>query len=798
MDIRYSAQALLARWIKLALVIAMLSAAFAVLGETKAHAAKLPLDIMIEQGFDGKLKEGKWAPVKMTVTNPGDDVSGDLTIQMTGDDGKNIVFAKHVDLPRQSTKIVWFTIPGKSLNQNNNKVLFYDKSVDKGEPLPFSQEKVSIQSRPVPPGTLVVGILARDPDTLNFLSLLNQKGYQIQTTQLTAGDFPWESGMLDGLDVIALNDTAGDALKPEHVKGIQDWVERGGKLVLAGGAGYAKTASGFAELSPVTVGGTATVSALPEFVQAAGRELALNGTLTVSKGTVKSGDTLFAENGIPLVVSAPRGGGSITYVAYDLASQPLASWSGNPTIWERILYGSIAPASSANQRYSQQDGLWEVSNALEVFPQLVPPAYGILTLLFLAYAIVVAPALYALLKRLDRREWAWFIIPVIAIVMSLGIYGIGASGRSSTLAQTLAINELSGAGGGTRLEASSVFVPSGGNYKLEWDGRRNVTPMMNNNGRAIQNGKPDMILRSEADKTSVDFLNVPYWSMRKVFLAKETMAGPAQFDYTIRFDAAGAKGEVVNKTNQDLYEAGVLIGGQWFRIGDLRAGEKKAYQISLGSTVFMQDSQWGSYIFPYSGNRDQMSRERSLLNSYSLSRMASRQNSQQLDMYILGYAKTSGKLFKVDGVPVQSEQTELLIQPIQPDYLQGDRLFIPPGVIMPFVETSNVANMSSYYNGGIDMGSGDMTLKFLLPERSNWQYEKLTLSMAVAHQFKIELWNGNKQDWESLPAGEAVLEGRQLKDALSGGNGIRLKVTNSQNAGRYTYPTLSAEGAVKR
>ncbi|WP_193556081.1 DUF7408 domain-containing protein [Paenibacillus ginsengarvi] len=779
------------------LVFVVLAAGTTFFGSGKAGAEKQPLEISVDYGFEGKMKFGRWFPVKMTITNPGEDVSGDLTVRTAGDNGKSVVYTKHVDLPRQSTKIVWFTLPGKMMSKKNNVVQFYAKSVEKGAVVPFVQGQVFLETKLLSSDTLMVGIMARDPDTLNFLSLLAQKGYEVSTVKLGGNDFPWESAMLDTLDVIALNDAPVDTLKAEQTKEIESWVERGGKLVLAGGAGYSKTAAPFQAISPVAVNGTASVSELSEFAQATGKGLALGGPFTVSKAEVKSGEVLFAEAGIPLVVNRSYGQGSVTYVAYDLVMQPVASWGGNPQIWERILYGAGAMAAG-NGVYRQPGDLWEMNNALEVFPQLVPPAYSLLTLLFLAYAVLVAPAMYFVLKKFDRREWAWFTIPSVAILTSLIIYGIGASGRGGTLVQTLGINVLSGSGTAARTEASSVFVPSGGSYKLEWSGKRNISSLILNDGGGLPSGEADMIVRSDPDKTVVSFANVPYWSVRKVVSAQEVDKQAGKFEYTLRFDGNGAKGEVTNSTPHKLYEAGIFINGQWIRIGDMLPGEKRPVQVPLGSTMNRNDDQWGNLIFPYSGRQDMMQRERSLLNSFSQNKANGRTSRSPLSMYIVGFAKSSDTLFKIEGKDVQSERIDLLVQPIEPDYVQGNRLSVPSGVILPYIESSNAANQGMPSNGGVDMGNGDITLLYALPVRAGLQYEKITLDIASQQQFKIDLWNGKSQAWENVQGGQIVLEKEKIAEALTGTNGIRLKVTNDQSMRRFTYPALSAEGAVKQ
>lgn len=784
------------RWIAGLMIAAAVLFVTAWFGTATAEAARQPLDITVEPGFDQKVKDGKWFPVKVTITNPGDDLQGEIAIHISddGNAGKAVVYAKQIDLPKMSTKTVWFTLPGKRLNANNNSVLFYENGIGSGKAVPLSNGTVAIDTTPVSVETLMVGVLARDPDTLNFLALLNQRGYQVQTVMLKAGDFPWESANLDGLDVLAFNDASVDAIQPNQVKEIAAWVEHGGRLVLAGGAGYAKLGTAFGALSPVTVNGTASVTALTEIVKATGRELQLNGTMTVSKAAVKSGETLYSESGIPLVVQSGLGHGSVTYIAYDLALQPLASWSGNPLLWERILSGALIPVSG-NQKWagpSRFQEMWMLNNALDHFAQLMPPAYGVLMLLFLVYALIVAPALYLILKKLDKREWAWFAIPAIAVLTSGIIYGVGASGRGSTLAQTLSIVELSGTGTANRIEASSVFVPSGGDYTLEWSGKRNVSPFMFNDGGARLTGDVHMIIRPEVDRTSVSFENVPFWSVRKAYSAGMAVEGAGKFDYSIKIDASALQGEVVNGTQQDLYEAGIVFGGQWIRIGDLQRGEKKPFSLPGGSVGGM-NSDISGLVFPYRGSADDFERERALLQSYAQAFW----NEQVSGPYMLGFAKSSGSVFTIDGADVSSDQVTLFVQKLALNYEQGNQVFIPGGLIVPTVESSTLTYINTI-PGGVDVGSGDFTLAYRLPDRSEWVYNKVSMAFPGNSPFAVQLWNEAKQAYLPLNEGQVELTGDSLKESLASGSIIRLKVTNSRPGGVFRFPVLSAEGAVKR
>ena len=47
--------------------------------------------------------------------------------------------------------------------------------------------------------------------------------------------------------------------------------------------------------------------------------------------------------------------------------------------------------------------------------------------LLVAYILLIGPINYLVLRRLDRREWAWFTMPILIVVFAVGAYGFGAA-----------------------------------------------------------------------------------------------------------------------------------------------------------------------------------------------------------------------------------------------------------------------------------------------------------------------------------------------------------------------------------
>ena len=91
--------------------------------------------------------------------------------------------------------------------------------------------------------------------------------------------------------------------------------------------------------------------------------------------------------------------------------------------------GPVAPAPAA-ARVDRPASLGDDSQLVSAVSQLpslaLPPIGGLIALLG-AYILLVGPVNYLVLKRLDRREWAWVTMPVLIVVFAVGAYAFGAA-----------------------------------------------------------------------------------------------------------------------------------------------------------------------------------------------------------------------------------------------------------------------------------------------------------------------------------------------------------------------------------
>src|SRR4029078_136691 len=110
----------------------------------------------------------------------------------------------------------------------------------------------------------------------------------------------------------------------------------------------------------------------------------------------------------------------------------------------------------------------QIVTAVSNLPSLALPPTGGLLLLLSGYIALIAPLTYLILRRIDRREWAWVTMPVLIVGFAMGAYAFGSALRGSSVI----VNEggvVGGAPDATQGSASvylGVFSPARGVYQV--------------------------------------------------------------------------------------------------------------------------------------------------------------------------------------------------------------------------------------------------------------------------------------------------------------------------------------------
>ncbi len=777
----------------LVVLFSMLALMLVSTGGAQAATSENGIILNAIAGFKGSVKQDEWYPVKLSLTNSTDeDLKGELVISymMQSTQATSDIIIP-VDLPMGSVITLSASIPGDMLNANNNKIRYFQGSFKSGKSIRMiGNDFISTNGM----SSSTIGIVSRDSNTLNFMPSLNQTGYDISIIPVVESELPTDAALLNALDVLVINDTSTSDWNEQKLKAIEDWVRQGGTLVLSGGAGYAKTAAGFAEITPFTATGTTQITNQISVNDGNKTVIKLPTPVTVSTGIITEGNIDQAEGGIPLAISRTVGFGSVKYVAFDPSLEPLATAAGSALFFATLLNDSILPLQPGSI-INNSDLYWSLNNLVDRFPSIKPPNMTLLIMMFIGYMVIVAPVLYFLLSKTDRREWSWWLIPCLAVITGISIFYIGAEDKRAKSAHTIEIIELTGQGDAVRSGATAVFIPTGGTVKAEFEEKLNIKPYSENNFQnsgLVLDGNTQVVIGDE--KTSMVWRSVPYWSTRKLWMDRRMMeTDPGQLTLGYKRLNNDLEVTVKNDTIADLTHVAVLMNGTVSMIGDLKQGESGAVKVNKGSFQQSGFYSYGNMIFQYPSNHmnDEFSRHRELVDTYFNNNNGGIVSPVPM---IVGFRTKHDKTFKVNGDRVETDELELWSQRLETTFLDDKRLLIPSGFIRPIIIQNNLQSLNSHGNNMYSFNDGELVFEYQLPNASSVTYDKLDITILNGMQNVskiISIWNDTTGKWTDIQAAMAAPSEHLIHNEF-----LRMKVT-AVGSFEMSMPLIAVEGEVK-
>ena len=374
------------------------------------------LELSVRIGFDGYVQTDAWVPITITASNDGDDVSGDLQINVDPFGGERVRFTRPLDLPRGSRKQVTIYI--------NNLSTFDDELqidlVEDGRVVTSLREEMAFVSD----RDLLIGVWSDTPQSFASLGDVEPSQGRTFIALLTAEDIPDAAAGMQALDILAIADADTGQLTPQQRLALQGWVMAGGRLIVAAGPSYQRTLAGLDDLLPVTVTGTESVSVISLFDAVQSEEEVEDASTIVATANADKEAWVWAttEDDVPLIVRRETGLGETIFVAANPGLEPLRSWDEIATLWRLILL-------EGPQRPGWAFGFgpnWEpAQQASASIPGVRLPSVIQLCGFLGLYVILVGPVNYFILNRLKRRELAWATIPVLVLVFSAIAYVTG-------------------------------------------------------------------------------------------------------------------------------------------------------------------------------------------------------------------------------------------------------------------------------------------------------------------------------------------------------------------------------------
>lgn len=794
----------------LAVFIVLALAALWPAGAARAgHPAQqngITLDVRV--GFDGYAESGNWVPVTVTVSNNGEDLTGELRIEASPLTGGRTHYVRPIELPRGSRKQV--TLYVADLSTFSQKV-----QVDlarRGRVVTSQQADVHLVS----PTTLLVGVWSDSPGAVAGIGEVKPTSNETKVAFITADDLPPVARGWGALDVLVISDVDSGQLTPEQRTALRDWLAQGGRLIITGGLSFQRTLSGLGDVTPLLADNTTTVSVAP-LGEAAGNPFDVQARLDapVTTGTL-TGDAnvLVASGDVPLVISRQVGHGQVDFLTADPNLEPLRSWDALPALWRAILLGG---RSRPGWAYGFNQNWDAARQAVASVPGVSLPSVLQLCGFLSVYVFLIGPVNYLVLWRMKRREWAWFTIPVLVLLFSAIAYVTGFQVRGTRIILHRLAVVQSWAGSETARVDSLVGIwsPRRARYDIEFEPGFLVRPVPRDygggfasiDGSQIEQGQVVTLRDIRVDVGAIQAFAVEGFTMEAPRLEGNLTVRPTD-------DGVRVTGDVLNSSDEDLHNVVLIFGGTVHRMDDLPAGKVlhidevmrggSATPSVGGLDPFPADSSMYGYGLPYyygygyTSLLNDIMGEETCYSYYDPGEGADRRQCNLVSgvlnsdargsgVYLLGWSDRAPLHTQVLGVGADEVDITLYIVELDTTLGSptGQSLRIPPG-LMTWRIVDQSQNM--YVNGPYDiyMSQGDSVVFHFEPMAliSDMAVESFIVHLEAAYGTsdppRVEVWNLITGRWDLLRItrwGDTRVDDAEAYVDSRGGIDLRIRAT---------------------
>ena len=600
------------KWTALTLLV-MLVMSF-ILPTTQASAAAT-LEVKATAGVSGKAKYQSVVPLQVTVKNNGADFSGDMAINSSNSYEAASALVVPIDIAAGEEKTFTFYLDGLADYSYSDTDLFafYEGSIEKGKKIAYKGTK-RLQSNFLDPSSTFIYTLTDKSDRLSALLRLStfvaQSNVEVfNINQLKDYTLPEDSQGLAMANVIVVDEVAIADLTPKQQEALLKWVQDGGTLLLGAADQINATAGVFKEYLPLSLSQETTAISAEALTKLSGGGI-FTQPISVYSATSSEGSLpVLTENNEVLAAKKKVGSGEVIQTTFSLGDQPLASMDGYGALLAKVInIQSISQQGMMRQGQSPLDQIsYELRNINELFPSFeVSVSYMLIVIIL--YILIIGPILYFVLKKADKREHAWWIIPSISVVLSIVLFIVGAKDRIvQPQVQQSAFYKVNEDNSVNGYYVESILTNRSGDFVVNADQNTTAVALRNYNNFTGTMGPlhESSYIKENASGSTLTLRDLSYWSVQS-FGGKTSAQNIGKMDIDITLKNEKLTGTVKNNFPFALKDVTLISGVKEVKLGDIEANGTLQVNKELKTTVLQKPSIFNNYNYSYPSKKDEV------------------------------------------------------------------------------------------------------------------------------------------------------------------------------------------------
>lgn len=619
------------------------------------------MTIKADAGLQNKVKYEKGLPVQFTLTNNGSDFSGDLVLNYSETYSLGAGLSVPVELAGGETKTIQVAIPGLSdmvsMGPSTQTIFLYEGGWEDGKPINFKGSK-TLSPGFFWPNSLFIGTLTDNSDRLLQLNQISPAGSEstqvFHLSQLNQFALPTEAMAWETLDYLLIDEFSYSDLPDAVQQAVLQWVQQGGHVVVGSTENLSASMGNLSSYLPLELGKEGTAAVQP-----------LEKTVPAYSATVKEGaDTLLEKDGKALAARQQIGAGSLIQTSFSLGDQTISSQQGYVQLMTNLLPLTTGSNSMMTQGESLKEIMsYEVGNVNELFESFAVSKTLVMGIILL-YIVLIIPVLYIVLKKRDKRELAWIIIPAAALVTSIGIFGIGAKDRiANPQIQQTGFFEVDPDSGLNGYYMNTLLSNRGGDYHFA---APSGTTMTHRQNTQFSEGSQQQaaILEQHATQNTMTLRDMRYWSVGSI-LGESYIEKTGNFDIQLMVEEKAITGTIQNNFPFALEDVSIWTGTRLMALGNLAPGEQLAVNQTVQSDILASASPIGSsYGYQPIADKEQLNKARK---QTILSLAYNQLKDNESSPYVVAYTNDAIVPITLEDQRASVSAVHLIAQPFKPD-----------------------------------------------------------------------------------------------------------------------------------
>lgn len=775
-------------------------------------------EITASIGYDSKYIVGRNTPFKFIVTNNGSNFKGELQMKVYLFESSEryssqyAIFYVPLELSTNATKEIEMKAQVASITP------FFTASLvnEKGDAICVKNFSATAKN----PSTVWTGVLSDSPAELVYIKQ-NDSFYNQQTSYYYGGDgveyfdtiyldsktLPNDSSVLNNFRMLIINDFNTANLSKEQKDAIAQWVNEGGILILGTGVNAKKVLSGLGNITKFTVSDEVTNVSLENIGDILVQDVSSLGSLAVSDAQMENSESLLEQDGRVITSSLKVGNGTVVLHNFDLGKSPISD-VGDIEILLRTFYENTNP-NIFNLSYVDEYSYNPVSDRAG---RMAPEKDSMMNIIFTiigAYVIFVGPVLYIILKKKDRRERGWIIIPIVAMATTVVIYIAGANSyyRSSIINLMSKIDIENG----ENYAKAEIYggLRSGDKGSLEFtadeDFDIDVSQMDYGN---IYGDDEVCALKINTESTSeITYYGKASWDLNTFATEKEIdMGGALEAKIALKGDAL--VGTITNNTNFDFEDIVLHVGSVYNKIDSCMSGETVDVNYKIEPVDLQNGNYYNSYdefqklfgieegYYSFEGDREEY------FIKYGRSSIITDIDDMQISKNISSSEPVSMKLYAfnkqpliegnkyINGKKMNETAENVFVMNVAVSLEDGAEFDLPYGLIRPCSIVNEKGDSFGLDSNYIYMyPAGYVYCDFALPQNINLQLLQIKWNKSSAMASEPEIVNLTTGEWEELSQEEIT----DFENYADDNGKITIRV-NVKEDGEIEVPQIRLKG----